>query len=66
MTEHSLKRIERGDWVLSATFEPEEDAPMEITIDLKRNGVKLAEKFTYLLPPKEPQFIYPAVYTREE
>ncbi|WP_182865560.1 glucan biosynthesis protein [Rhodopirellula sp. JC639] len=62
----SAKRTDTGDWIVTVTLRLTEDAPAEISVRLLDAGRALTEQFRYLCPPRTPQFVYPAVYTREE
>lgn len=64
--ETKISRTDTGDWILTTSIAPEGDAPVEIDLQLLSNGQIVSERFTYLLPPVEPEFVYPAVYTRQE
>ncbi len=60
------ERTEQGDWILTADVVATGDGPVELDVQLFSAGQPVSEKFTYLLPPDEPEFVYPAVYTRQE
>lgn len=62
----SLDVLDSGDWSVSLDLEPTEKAPIEIILTLMHYDERLSERFTYLCPPEEPEFVYPAVYTRTE
>ncbi|WP_168564544.1 glucan biosynthesis protein [Crateriforma spongiae] len=66
MKNPTLKRTEQGDWILRAEVIPEGDGPVELEVQLISAGEPVSEQWTYLLPPWEPSFVYPAVYTRQE
>ena len=61
-----LAKTETGDWLLRARVKPEGDSPVELSWQLFMEEVAVSEQFRYLLPPNEPKFVYPAVYTRQE
>ena len=50
----------------SVTIRPTENAPTEITVGYQSEGQSVAETLSYLCPPTEPKFVFPAVYTRVE
>ncbi|QDV84515.1 glucan biosynthesis protein [Stieleria magnilauensis] len=62
----SMERTESGDLLVGLTFQLDSDAPPELAVQLVEDGKPLSERFTYLCPPQEPEFVYPAVYTRTE
>ncbi|QDT02244.1 Glucans biosynthesis protein G precursor [Rubripirellula lacrimiformis] len=66
VTAQKVTRTETGDWLLTATVIPAEDAPVELAWQLFSGDDAVSEEFRYLLPPSEPEFVYPAVYTRQE
>ncbi|TWT66609.1 glucan biosynthesis protein [Allorhodopirellula solitaria] len=46
---------------------PTEKAPVQVSISLSDNErTRLTETFEYLCPHEQPEFVYPAVYTRQE
>lgn len=66
MSEPALSRTETGDWILTTKVTPSEEAPVELKWQLFSGDEPVSEVFRYLLPPRQPQFVYPAVYTRQE
>ncbi|MCC9657879.1 glucan biosynthesis protein [Rhodopirellula halodulae] len=70
MHDQSLERTDEGDWILqflvSVDPEAEENQPVDLTLQLYSEDQPVTETFAYLLPPREPEFVYPAVYTRQE
>lgn len=62
----SLDALDSGDWKVTLELEPTEKAPVEISMTLMDHEKRLSEHFMYLCPPQEPEFVYPAVYTRVE
>ncbi|MEO9591547.1 glucan biosynthesis protein [Rhodopirellula bahusiensis] len=68
--EQELKRTDEGDWILRFGVTLEEDnpgdRPVELSLQLVSEEQPVSETFGYLLPPTEPEFVYPAVYTRQE
>ncbi|WP_235033366.1 glucan biosynthesis protein [Rubripirellula obstinata] len=66
MSEPVLTRSESGDWTVTAKVTPSEEAPVELKWQLFSGTEPVSENFQYLLPPTEPEFVYPAVYTRQE
>ncbi|MEM6472179.1 MAG: glucan biosynthesis protein, partial [Planctomycetota bacterium] len=65
ITAQRLSPVESG-VRLSATITPHEEAPVELDFRLEDNGKAITETVAYLLPHREPEFVYPAVYTRQE
>jgi glucans biosynthesis protein len=61
-----LTKTDTGDWLLSVHVRPEGKEPVELEWQLFSDEHAVSEQFRYLLPPKEPEFTYPAVYTRQE
>jgi len=61
-----IEKTETNDFLVSVEFQPTEKAPIEITLELHADGQLISEQLKYLCPEKEPQFVYPAVYTRIE
>lgn len=61
---HSTRKTETGDWLLDLLLEPTEEAPMELSATITREGQPLSERFMYLVPHLRPTFVYPDVYTR--
>ncbi len=59
-----VEKTETGDWLLKLDLKPSEPAPMELKATLRVSGKPVSETFAYLLPHKEPEFVYPDVYTR--
>ncbi len=46
---------------------PTQDAPVQVAVTLRDASQKmLSETFEYLCPNEQPEFVYPAVYTRQE
>ncbi len=66
ITRSKVKRTDTGDWVLTADVTPTEDAAVELSVQLFSGDEPVSEEFRYLMPPSEPEFVYPAVYTRQE
>ncbi|WDQ19030.1 glucan biosynthesis protein [Rhodopirellula sp. P2] len=70
ITRKELTRTEEGDWILrlevSLADDNPGDRPVELTLMLVSEDQPVSETFCYLLPPAEPEFVYPAVYTRQE
>lgn len=68
--EEELIRTDEGDWILRLGVTLAEDnpdeRPVELSLQLVSEGQPVSETFGYLLPPTEPEFVYPAVYTRQE
>ncbi|WP_231744117.1 glucan biosynthesis protein [Stieleria neptunia] len=62
----SVERTESGDLLVGLTFQLEGESPPELAVQLVDEGKPVSERFTYLCPPKQPEFVYPAVYTRTE
>ena len=60
------ERTDTGDRLVFLTIEMTEDAPAELAVQLCDGDRVLSERFTYLCPPRTPEFVYPAVYTRQE
>ncbi|EMI54264.1 glucan biosynthesis protein [Rhodopirellula sallentina] len=62
------KVVQTGDRVsVEIAFEATEDAPIEIEMTLNdADGIPQSETFRYLCPRGTPNFVYPAVYTRQE
>ncbi|MFG0287690.1 MAG: glucan biosynthesis protein [Rhodopirellula sp. JB044] len=62
------KVMQTGDDVsVEISFEATEDAPIEIELTLNdADGIPQSETFRYLCPRDTPNFVYPAVYTRQE
>lgn len=50
----------------SVTIVATEDAPTEITIEFLVDDQPIAETLSYLCPQNEPEFVFPAVYTKQE
>ncbi|MEM6688965.1 MAG: glucan biosynthesis protein, partial [Planctomycetota bacterium] len=61
-----VQKTDTGDWLVELRLRPTEDAPIELRVQLSRDGLPVSEEVAYLLPNKEPSFIYPDVYTRTE
>ena len=66
MSEPKLNRTKEGDWEVTASVTPSEKAPVELKWQLFSGDEPISETLRYLLPPTEPKFVYPAVYTRQE
>jgi glucans biosynthesis protein len=68
--DQELERTEEGDWILRLGVTLAEDnpgdRPVELSLQLVSEEQPVSETFGYLLPPTEPEFVYPAVYTRQE
>lgn len=68
--EEELERTDEGDWILHLGVNLAEDnsgeRPVELSLQLISEDQPVSETFGYLLPPAEPVFVYPAVYTRQE
>ncbi len=60
------RRTDTGDWIVTADVVPDGQASPELSLQLRHQQKPVSESFGYLLPPKEPQFMYPQVYTRRE
>ncbi len=66
LNNHKLTKTETGDWILTASVRPDGKEPVELSWQLFVDGQAVSEQFRYLLPSSEPEFVYPAVYTRQE
>jgi glucans biosynthesis protein len=66
ITRSKAKRTDTGDWVVTAGVTPTESDAVELNVQLFSGDEPVSEKFRYLMPPSEPEFVYPAVYTRQE
>lgn len=66
VSDAKVAKTDTGDWILTANVTPEEKVPVELSWQLFSDGEAVSEEFRYLLPPTEPEFVYPAVYTRQE
>lgn len=62
----TLEALGNGDLSLNATITPTEAAPVEVSLQILRGDTPVSETFRYLLPPNETEFVFPAVYTRQE
>ena len=52
---------------VSMTLRPAEEGPVEVRCVLvDDSGERLSEEFVYLCPRRQPTFVYPDVYTRQE
>lgn len=66
VTEQNIDRISQDQIDASVTIVPTEDAPTEITIRFEIDGEPMAETLSYLCPQREPEFVFPAIYTKSE
>lgn len=55
------------DYLVSLALKPTEDSPVQLSLSLRTsNQVPLTETFEYLCLDEKPNFVYLAVYTRQE
>lgn len=65
VTETKLSTIPNG-ILAQLLIETDGDGPVELEWVLRSRGRRISETVGYLLSPRQPEFVYPAVYTRQE
>ncbi len=62
----TLTRRYKDEITVPITLRPTEDGPVEVRCVLRDGGEAVSEEFVYLCPRRQPTFVYPDVYTRQE